>query len=186
MDEGLILRPNSDDFGIECYVDADFAGLWPYEDKQDPSCVKSRTGFVICISGCPVIWSSKLQQDITTSTMEAEYSALSIAMREVLPFKRLFLVVASPFGLDESQLTSFKTTVWEHNTGALKRANSEPGRMTVRSKHYAVKYHWFHSHLKPNQVHLKKIDTNLQKADILMKGLHAVKFVEIRKLLCGW
>jgi hypothetical protein len=68
-------------------VDADFAGLWPYEDKHDPSCVKSRTGFVICISGCPVIWSSKLQTDIATLTMEAEYNGFSMAMQELLPFK---------------------------------------------------------------------------------------------------
>jgi len=41
MNEGLILQP-SGFLNIDCYVDADFgAGLWPYEDKQDPSCVKS-------------------------------------------------------------------------------------------------------------------------------------------------
>jgi hypothetical protein len=71
MNEGLTLRP-SDDLDIDCYVDADFAGLWPYEDKLDPSCVKSRTGFAICVANCPVIWSSKLQGDIATSTMETE------------------------------------------------------------------------------------------------------------------
>jgi hypothetical protein len=35
---GLILRP--EDIGnapIDCYVDADFAGLWDFEDKQDPT-----------------------------------------------------------------------------------------------------------------------------------------------------
>lgn len=85
MNEGLILRP-SGFLNVDCFVDADFAGLWPYEDKQDPSCVKSRTGFVICISDCPVIWTSKLQPDIATSTMEAEYNALSMAMKSLLPF----------------------------------------------------------------------------------------------------
>ncbi|KAG7349585.1 reverse transcriptase RNA-dependent DNA polymerase [Nitzschia inconspicua] len=73
LDEGLVLRP-SETLNIDCYVDADFAGLWPHEDKADPTCVKSRTGFAICVANCPVIWSSKLQGDIATSTMEAEYS----------------------------------------------------------------------------------------------------------------
>ena len=41
MDEGFILRP-SGRFDIDCYVDADFAGLWPFEDKMDPTCVKSQ------------------------------------------------------------------------------------------------------------------------------------------------
>jgi len=67
-------------------VDLDFAGLWPHEDKHDPSCVKRRTGFVICISGCPVTWTSKLQTDIATSMMEAEYNALSMSMQDLLPF----------------------------------------------------------------------------------------------------
>jgi hypothetical protein len=184
-DEGLILRPNTD-FNIECFVDADFAGLWPYEDKQDPSCVKSRTGFVICVADCPVIWSSKLQTDIATSTMEAEYNGMSISMRDVLPFRRLFLAVARGVGLSEEVLTSFKTTVWEDNNGALTLANMEPGRMTPRSKHYAVKYHWFRSHLTPNKIEVHKIETNLQKADIFTKGLRKEKFQSIRKLLCGW
>jgi hypothetical protein len=43
MDEFLILRP-SDIMDIDCYVDADFAGLWPHENKMDPSGVKPRTG----------------------------------------------------------------------------------------------------------------------------------------------
>ena len=185
MDEGLILRP-SGEFNIDCYVDADFAGLWPYEDKQDPSCVKSRTGFVICIANCPVIWSSKLQTDIATSTMEAEYNGLSMAMRDLLPFKRLFLAVARAVGLAKDVFTKFNTTVWEDNNGALALAKLEAGRMTPRSKHYAVKYHWFRSHLAPNSVEVEKIATDEQKADIFTKGLTWEKFREIRRLLCGW
>jgi hypothetical protein len=68
---------------------ADFAGMWGYEDEQDPSCVKSRTGFVIFIQGCPVVWKSKLQTDVATSTMESEYNDLSTSMRDVLPLKEL-------------------------------------------------------------------------------------------------
>ena len=108
QDQGLILKPTGR-LDIDCYVDADFAGLWPHEDKNDPTCVKSRTGFVICISDCPVIWSSKLQTDIATSTMEAEYNGLSLCMRDLLPFKRLFLAVANGIGLADDVLTTFKT-----------------------------------------------------------------------------
>jgi hypothetical protein len=126
LDEGLILHP-SGFLNIDCYMDADFAGLWPYEDKQDPSCMRSRTGFVICISDCPVIWTSKLQTEIATSTMENEYIALIIALRHLLPFKRLFLAVSHGIGLDKSKTTTFKTTVWEDNLGALTLAQMEPG-----------------------------------------------------------
>jgi hypothetical protein len=88
-DKGLILRPTlvtSDHvFNTDVYVDAYFAGGWGYEDPNDPACVKSRTGFIIEVMGCPIQWMSKLQSNIATSTMEAEYTALSVALRAVIP-----------------------------------------------------------------------------------------------------
>ena len=183
--EGLIMTP-SENLDIDCYVDADFAGLWPYEDKLDPVCVKSRTGFVLCIADCPIIWLSKLQDTVALSTQEAEYYALSYCMRSVLPLQRLFEGTAKGLGLTKEQKTTFKTSVWEDNQGAHNLANMEPGRITPRSKHYAIKYHWFRSHLKPNRIEVKKIDTKEQKADILTKGLRTEQFRNIRKLLCRW
>jgi hypothetical protein len=185
MDKGLIFNPTAN-LNIDCYVDADFAGLWPHEIKTDPSCVKSRTGFVICISGCPVIWSSKLQPTIALSTMEAEYTALSFGMKDLLPLKHLVEAVSKCIGFMAQDSTTIRTVVWEDNVGALTLANLEPGRTTPRSKHYPIKFHWFRSQLKPNNITVEKIDTSLQKADILTKGLRTIKFREIRKLLCGW
>ena len=186
QDQGLILKPNLDALNVDCYVDADFAGLWPHEEKQDPSCVKSRTGYVICVANCPVVWVSKLQSDIATSTMDAEYNALSMAMKSVLPLLELLRIIGKQVGLNEEQLTKVKTTVWEDNVGALTLANLEPGRITPRSKFYAIKYHWFRSHLKPNRVQVEKIETKDQRADILTKQPPLATFEAIRKLLCGW
>jgi hypothetical protein len=87
---------------------------------QDPSCVKSRTGYIIFIADCPVLWVSRLQTDIATSTMEAEYSALSTAMIDVLPIKMLATEISENVGLTQEPITRFRTTVWEDNTGALK------------------------------------------------------------------
>jgi hypothetical protein len=111
LEEGLVLRP-SDSFDIDCYVDADFAGLWPYEDKLDPTCVKSQTGFV---ANCPVIWSSKLQGDVATSTMESEYSALSSAMRDLLPLRELLITLLQSISARGSHHSTFRTTVHEDN-----------------------------------------------------------------------
>jgi hypothetical protein len=60
---GLILSP-SNTFKIDCYLDADFAGLWTQDNKHDPHCVHSCTSYVMCLSNCPVIWKSKLQTEI--------------------------------------------------------------------------------------------------------------------------
>ena len=184
MKDGLILRP-SKDLRIDVFVDADFAGLWPHEDKLDPTCVKSHTGFVICIANCPVIWQSKLQSEIVTSTTEAEYIALSQAMHSVLPFLVVAKVLKSYIGLEDNE-TTFKVRVWEDNSACHTLANLEPGRTTPRTKHYAIKLHWFCSKLEQNNIKIEKILTDQQRADIFTKGLQKNKFPAIRKLLCGW
>eukprot|EP00956_Cyclotella_meneghiniana_P010998 scaffold15408_cov41-Cyclotella_meneghiniana.AAC.16 len=61
--KGLIMYPDASR-GIDCYPDADFAGLYGQEDSQDPHCARSRTGYVILAFGCPVLWRSKLQTEI--------------------------------------------------------------------------------------------------------------------------
>jgi hypothetical protein len=58
-------------------VDADFAGTWSASTADKTSSVKSRTGYVITFASCPVLWCSKLQTEISLSTTEAEYIALS-------------------------------------------------------------------------------------------------------------
>jgi transposase InsO family protein len=182
---GLIMKPR-DDLKIDMYVDADFAGLWGVEDPNDPNCVKSRTGFVIVIGGCPVLWTSKLQTEIALSTMQAEYIALSMSMRDLLPFKDLVEEVCRHMGLDHKKLASIKTTVHEDNAGALTLANLPPSRVTPKSKHYGVKVHWFRSKLKPGRIEVVKIGTDDQLADIFTKGLRTTKFAEMRLKLLGW
>jgi hypothetical protein len=66
-----------------------FAGLWGVEYDQDTTSVKSRTGFLIMFMNCPLLWVSKLQTQIALSTMEAEYIALSSAMRELIAIREI-------------------------------------------------------------------------------------------------
>jgi histone deacetylase 1/2 len=184
---GLILHPaESADFEIDCYVDADFAGTWGFEHPQDPSCVKSRTGFVIFIMGTPVVWTSRLQTDIATSTMESEYNAMSMAMRDVIPLRRLTKDIIQGLGGDDVKMTHVKTTVHEDNHGCLRLGTMEPGRMTPRSKHYGIKYHWFRGKLKPNETEMAPVSSALQRADFLTKSLRRTMFEANRRLTCGW
>ena len=118
--------------------------------------------------------------------MESECNALSMAMRDLIPFRNVVLAVGHAVGVGEEVLTTFGSTVHEDNAGCLTLANMELGRMTPRSKHCAVRTHWFRSHLIPNHVEIKHISTDIQRADILTKPLGQKRFEAIRKLLCGW
>ena len=97
-DKGLIFHPDKTR-GLECYVDADFAGSWHNRSSHDPISSHSRTGYVICYGGCPIVWSSKLHPLIALSTTEAEYIALSSALRDVINIQHL---------MKELQLKGFK------------------------------------------------------------------------------
>jgi hypothetical protein len=116
--EGLIYRPQNDR-GLECFPDANFADLFGVESSDDPVCAKSRTGYVVTYAGCPVVWVSKLQTEISLSTQEAELIAMSESMQKLLPVQRLLEELCA-FGVPPVQ-----TTVHEDNSTALKVVTKE-------------------------------------------------------------
>ena len=72
------------DKGLECFVDAYFTGGWSTNESDDPASVYSHTGYIIRYKNFPILWASKLQSEISLSTTEADYIALSQAMREII------------------------------------------------------------------------------------------------------
>jgi hypothetical protein len=187
LDNGLIIRPDKSNLAIDCFCDADFAGLWTYEDVQDPTCTRSRTGYLLTVGGTPIVWSSRLQTETALSTMEAEYIALSTAMRALLPMRNTQHEILSTFFARESQNVSTISSVWEDNQSTLILANAtNPPRLTPRSKHIAIKYHWFRDYLSPDTIQVKAISTMEQKANILTKPLVREKFLTDRLLTMGW
>ena len=171
--------------GLDCMVDADFCGLYGAEDEQDPVSVKSRTAFVITLQGFPIIWQSKLQSEITLSTVAAEYVAFSMAMRELLPMRRLLQEISSKLDLPALKNTLVRSTVFEDNQGCLSLVNVP--KMSPRNKYLALKYHWFRSHIGADKgIVAKYIPSECQKADIGTKSLPPAQFKVIRKLLMGW
>ena len=183
--KGLIMK-NDPMTSLDCWCDADFAGLWKVEQPDDPISVKSRTGFIFTLGSCPILWTSKLQTEIALSTMEAEYVALSAAMREFIPLQRTLFEIAKKLQIQCIEASKINSTIWEDNNGCLTLANLEPPRMTPRSKHYGTKYHWFREKLKELNITLEKVDTQNQLADMMTKGLPSATLKFLRKKLMGW
>jgi hypothetical protein len=109
---------------LDLYVDADFAGLYRHEPDQDPTSVKSRTGYVITLGSCPVTWCSKLQSEIALSTLQAEYIALCQAVRELVPLRRLWEEVCNKLQLDYAKPGMVHSTIFEDNNGAIALATT--------------------------------------------------------------
>jgi hypothetical protein len=182
-DKGYILRPSPGTRNLDCYVDADFAGMWDFETSDDPASVKSRTGYVITFANCPVLWASKLQTEIALSTTEAEYIALSQAMRDLIPMRTLLTEIATLTKLPIGD-TIAHSTVFEDNKGCVELANAP--KMRPRTKHISIKYHHFRSHVARGDIKIQWIATNHQLADIFTKPLAGVLFHRLRFDLLGW
>jgi hypothetical protein len=181
-EKGIILKPEKDK-GIECYVDADFAGNWQKERADDISSVLSRTGYAIFYMGCPILWVSKLQTEITLSTTETEYVALSQSMRDVIPFMGIIEEINEQYSTAVSKPV-IKCTLFEDNNGAIKLATDHKYR--PRTKHIALKYHHFREHVKRGLVSILPIDTHEQVADQFTKPLDEQTFCFLRYKLMGW
>jgi len=130
-DQGIRFEPDLNQ-GLDCWVDADFAGLWGHEDDQDPVSVKSRTGFSLTLFGCPVIWSSKLQTDITLSSTAAEYIAFSMAMRELIPMRTLLLEISERMDIPVIKESMVLSTVFEDNQSWTVKPPARTKRTTTR------------------------------------------------------
>ena len=114
---GLILDPSSN-LKMDCYPDADFPGMYGHKKRNNPTCVKTRTGYVITVADCPVLWQSKLQSETALSTMEAEVIALAHSCRELLLRMDMIAVLGETVGL-QKYLITMHVLIGEGNAGAL-------------------------------------------------------------------
>jgi hypothetical protein len=61
-DKGLIMKPNEE--GMEFWIDAAHANEWNNKTaSDDPNTARSRMGYVITYAGCPMHWTSKMQNE---------------------------------------------------------------------------------------------------------------------------
>ena len=120
---------------------------------------------------------------VVLSTTEAEYIAMSMALRDVIPIMEL---------MTELQERNFKVIctqpqvyckVFEDNSGALELARLP--KLRPRIKHINICYHHFREHVHLGLIKVLPISTNVQIADALTKPLAQNTFCRHRKYLCG-
>jgi hypothetical protein len=183
VQQGIIMDPK--DHSFEVYVDADFGGLWDREAAEDhPITAKSRTGFVIMYAGCPILWASQLQSEIALSTTEAEYLALSTALRNVIPLIRLVKELKRNLQLPMDTVPKILCTVFEDNSGAIELAKVP--KMRPRTKHINSKYHHFRKYVHEGLIKIVQVSTDELWADIFTKNLPRDQFLHFRKEMMGW
>lgn len=150
----LKLRYDGDVKPIEGYSDADWGG-----DTKDR---KSYSGFVFLMGGCAISWESKKQTAVALSTTEAEYYALSTAVKEGIYLKRLFEEIGK-------YATNKPILIKCDNLSTQQLAKNPVYRS--RTKHIDIRYHHVRDEISKGAVELAYVATKDMVADVLTKNL---------------
>jgi hypothetical protein len=171
-EKGFIVRPDVQK-SFECYVDADYCGNRD-PHSEDPNSAKSRSVYVIMYHGCPILWASRLQSVFALSTTEAEYVALSTALRDIIPVMDLLKEMQDQ-GHDVVSTPTIKCKHFEDNSGALEQAKTAkdtsklPGTIVVAGL-----------------IQIRSIQTDWQLGDTFAKQVSTEDFIKFRRLIFGW
>ena len=77
-----------------------------------------------------------------------------------------------------------QSVVYEDNAACLKFARMP--KLSPRTKHIAVPYHWFRTKVESLEIAIEPVSTDKQLADQFTKGLPRDIFESGRKALMGW
>ncbi|GLI71559.1 hypothetical protein VaNZ11_016806 [Volvox africanus] len=146
---------------IDGYCDSDWAG-----DKESR---RSTTGYVFRINGTAVSWSSQLQRTVATSSVEAEYQALSAAVREALWLNKL---------CGDMDINNTRMKIWVYSQGAMNLGKNPIN--SSRTKHVDVQHHVVRERIARGEVVLAYCRTEEMVADTLTKALPEMKFSSCR------
>lgn len=117
-------------------------------------------------AGAAISWCSKKQAIVALSSTEAEYVALSSAVRETLWITQLREEITG-------QKVDEPVVVYCDNQSSIKLASSEAYR--PRTKHIDIRLHHVRDQVEAGVIQLKYIHTDKQVADSLTKSVTAEK-----------
>ena len=146
-----------DKHGFEGYSDADGA-------TQDHRHVVS--GFAVLVDGGAISWSSKKQELVTLSMMEAEYVSTTHAAKELIWFRCLIEEIFRPL--------SHPIVLHLDNQLAITLANSE-GQFHTCTKHINICYHFIKFAIQNRTIVLIYCPTKNMIADIVTKPIPLIK-----------
>jgi hypothetical protein len=146
---------------IACFVDANHAG--------NVLTRRSHTGIIIFIQNAPIIWYSKKQNTVESSTFGSELVALRVA-RDLIAALRIKLRL---FGVPLDGPAS----VMCDNQGVVK--NTSIPESTLTKKHNAINYHIIRESAAMGMLRVGKEDTETNLADLLTKILSEPRRIKL-------
>jgi hypothetical protein len=157
-------KPRGNPMSTHCFVDANHAG--------NKVTRRSQTGVLIFCNKSPVMWHSKRQNTVETSTFGSEFTALKNAVElvEALRYKlRMFgIPVEGP------------TNVFCDNESVYKNVSTPES--VLKKKHHSIAYHRCREAVAAQTIRLAKEPTETNLSDLFTKLLPQV----VREKLLNW
>jgi hypothetical protein len=136
---------------------------------------KSTSGYIFCIAGGAVSWSSKKQSVAPLSSTESEYVGFSLAAKKAVWLRRL----VDGFGIVQIH-DGEPVLILADNQGSMKLAENDS--TSKRTKHIDIRYQFTKNAILEGEIALKYCSTTEMVADMMTKPLGKVKLDEFAKL----
>ena len=156
-------EPRGNPIQINCFVDSDHAG--------DKVTRQSQTGIILYCNTSPVLWYSKRQNTVESSTFGAEFVALRIASELIISLRYKLRMFGVPI--------SGPSNVFCDNEAVYK--NAAFSETTLKKKHNSVCFHRVRECVASGVMVVHKVGTHFNLSDILTKSLPAVQKLDLRK-----
>ena len=168
--------------GLSIYSGGELVGYVDSDWASDVVDRKSVSGLVIGFQRgdglfSPIVWKSKKQSCVATSSCEAEYVACSVICREV-SFIRQLLMDIGWLRSDEGP-----TKIYCDNRAAVAIANDEV-KSAKRSRYIDIRYHYARWCVREGRVTFEWIDSTSNLADLFTKSLKVDAFRKLAEGVC--
>jgi hypothetical protein len=146
-------RPLGKGLECRCYVDADHAG--------DKVTRRSRTGIIIYLNSAPIVWYTKKQNTVETSTFGSEFVALKTATEMLRGLRYKLRMMGIPI--------DGPTYIYCDNNSVV--VNSSSPASTLKKKSNSIAYHCVRDSVARDEQRVTYESTHTNLADLLTKPL---------------
>ena len=126
---------------------------------------KSHTGYIIFLNRAPIIWYSKRQNIVESSTFASEFVAMKTCMEKVIALRFKLRMFGIPIDGETDILCDNQSVV----------NNASKFESTLNKKHASIAYHAITWAVAAGIIRVGKVESNENLADTFTKRLPAIK-----------